>query len=98
MKMLKSSILKSSNGSAGATGSDAEGDGDALRVRGLVDGVERVDLERAADLIAGDVLEDVEHEQLVRAGAPRLARRERPPRFAAVDGDVALNRDALARH
>ena len=32
--------------------------------------VEVVHLERAADLIAGQVLEDVEREQLVGAGAP----------------------------
>ena len=36
-----------------------------LRVGALVDGVEIVDLERAADLIAGDVLEDVEREQVI---------------------------------
>ena len=45
-------------------------DGDRLRVRALVDRVEVVDLERAADLVAGQVLEDVEREQLVSAGPP----------------------------
>ena len=46
---------------------DPEGDGDALRVGALVDGIEIVDLERAADLIAGDVLQDVEREQVIGA-------------------------------
>ena len=74
----------------------AERDRDRLRVRALVDGVEVVHLERAADLIAGHVLEDVEREQLIGAGAPRLARRERPSRLRLVDDDVALDRLPVA--
>ena len=50
---------------------DPEGDGDRLWVGALVDGVEVVDLECAADLIAGQVLEDVERKQLL--GAPGIS-------------------------
>ena len=50
-------------------------------LRTLVDRIEIVDLESLADLIAGDVFEGVERQQIVLARTPGLAGRERPPRF-----------------
>src|SRR5262245_38578293 len=65
----------------------AEGNPDRLGIGPFVDGFEVVHLERPPDLITGDVLENVEGEQVVGAGTPRLAGSERPSRLQLIDRD-----------
>jgi hypothetical protein len=69
-----------------------------LRFGTFIHGVEVVHLERAADLIAGAILEDRKREQTVRAGAPRLVGRKRPLRLIGANGDVAIDDLAAASH
>ena len=68
------------------------------RIWTFIHGVEVVDLECAADLVAGTVLEDRQGEQIVSAGAPRLVRRKRPLCLVGANGDVAINDLAAAPH
>src|SRR5688500_11712415 len=64
----------------------------------LVDRIEIVDLEGSADLIARNVLEDVEHQQMMLAPSPGFARREHPSRLRAFDGYIACDRNVSPSH
>ena len=62
---------------------------DALRIRTLVYRLEVVDFECPADLIAGNVFEGVERQQLMLTRPPRLAWREHPSHLRVFNADIA---------
>jgi hypothetical protein len=69
----------------------AERDRDRLRVRPLSTVSKLSTSEGAADLIAGQVLEYVERQQLVKACSPRRRRREGRARLRLIDRDRTVN-------
>ncbi len=60
--------------------------------------IELIDFERAADAVAGEILQHRERHDVVGAGLPRFDGRERPRQLVGADDDLAFERLAARRY